>query len=48
MTTLFEDKPGVANMVKIGILLFISLSLVSLYYQIKVNRALDKKLNGTA
>jgi hypothetical protein len=47
MHSLFEDRPGVANMVKIGILLFLTLSMVSLYYQIKVNRALDKKLNGT-
>lgn len=43
MQTLFEGKPAVLTIVKIGIVAFIALSLVNLYYSIKVNRALLKK-----
>jgi hypothetical protein len=46
MHTLFADKPALANAVKVGILLFIGLSLVNLYYSIKINKALNERLNG--
>jgi hypothetical protein len=43
MHTLFEGKPWQLTAVKIGIVAFIGLSLVNLYYSIKVNKAmLDK------
>lgn len=43
MQTLFNDKPVMLTLVKIGIVAFIGLSLVNLYYSIKVNRALLEK-----
>jgi hypothetical protein len=43
MQTLFEDKPVMLTIVKVGIIAFIGLSLVNLYYSIKVNRALLNK-----
>jgi hypothetical protein len=46
MHSLFNDKPGLAGFVKVGIILFIGLSLVNLYYSIKVNRKMNEKLNG--
>jgi hypothetical protein len=45
MHTLFEGKPAMLNIVKIGIVAFIGLSLVNLYYSIKLNRAMLRK-NG--
>lgn len=46
MHTLFADKPALATLVKAGILLFIGLSLVNLYYSIRINKALNERLNG--
>lgn len=43
MHTLFEDKPVMLTLVKVGIIAFIGLSLVNLYYSIKVNRQLLNK-----
>jgi hypothetical protein len=44
MHTLYEGKPLQLTLIKLGIALFIGLSLVNLYYSIKVNKAaLDKK-----
>ena len=46
MHTLFADKPALATAVKVGILLFIGLSMVNLYYSIKINKSLNERLNG--
>jgi hypothetical protein len=46
MHTLFEGKPVLLTIVKVGIVAFIGLSLVNLYYSIKVNRALLDKTQG--
>ena len=43
MLTLFERKPIMLTLVKIGIAAYIVLSLVNLYYSIKVNKALTDK-----
>ena len=44
MHRLFEDKPIVSNLIKLGFIAFIGFSLVNLYYSIKVNRdLLDKR-----
>ena len=48
MMTMFEGKPGLANVIRFGFVVFIGLSLVNLYYSIKINRAMDKKMSGTA
>jgi hypothetical protein len=45
MHTLFEGKPGMLTLVKIGIVAFIGLSIINLVYSIKVNRALLDKEN---
>lgn len=47
MHTLFNDKPIMSTLVKVGILAFIGLSLVNLYYSIKVNRVLLSKTDKT-
>jgi hypothetical protein len=43
MHTLFEDKPVMLTIVKVGIVAFIALSIANLYYSIKVNKALADK-----
>lgn len=43
MHTFFEDKPLMQTVVKISIVAFIGLSILNLYYSIKVNRALLQK-----
>lgn len=47
MQTLFNDHPKLSTLVKVGILAFIGLSLINLYYSIKVNRALLDKSKET-
>jgi hypothetical protein len=46
MQTLFEDRPVMLTLVKIGIVAFIGLSLVNLYLSIKVNQKLLAKQEG--
>jgi hypothetical protein len=46
MQTLFKDTPGMANLIKGAIIVFFVLSIVNLCYSIKINRAIDKNLNG--
>jgi hypothetical protein len=48
MHTLFKDNPGVVFLVKVGIIAFISLSIVNLCYQIKIARKLDAQTGGKA
>jgi len=43
MNTLFADKPKLTMFVKVAFVAFIALSIVNLYYSIKVNRELLKK-----
>lgn len=43
MHSLFEGKPAELAAIKVMIIAFFALSLVNLYYSIKVNRALLKK-----
>ncbi len=43
MHSLFNDKPGLANFVKIGIIAFVVLSVINLYYSIQVNKKLLDK-----
>jgi len=48
MHTLFEGKPAILTIVKIGIVAFIGLSIVNLYFSIKLNRAMLKKNDEAA
>lgn len=43
MHKLFEGHPKLMTAVKVGIVVFISLSLVNLYYSIQINRKLLAK-----
>jgi len=43
MPTTFADKPGLSTFVNVAILIFIGLSVVNLYYSIKVNKAILNK-----
>jgi hypothetical protein len=43
MHTLFEGKPGMLTVVKIGLVTFIGLSIINLYFSIQVNKALLSK-----
>lgn len=45
MQTLFEGKPVMLTVVKIGIVVFLSLSIVNLYYSIKnlMNKAKENR-----
>jgi hypothetical protein len=48
MVDLFKDRPGIANLIKIGIIAFIGLSIINLCYSIKVNRALLNETEKTS
>jgi hypothetical protein len=48
MHTLFEGKPAMQTLVKVGIVAFITLSLINLYYSIKVNKALCNEKKESA
>jgi hypothetical protein len=43
MHTLFEDKPAMLTFIKFGIVAFVVLSVVNLYYSIQVNKTLLNK-----
>jgi hypothetical protein len=43
MHTLFEGKPWQLTLVKVGIVAFLALSIVNLYYNIKINKAIADK-----
>ena len=45
MHTLFEGKPWQLTMVKIAIVAFLGLSIVNLYYNIKINKVIADKQN---
>jgi hypothetical protein len=45
---MFDDSPVLSGVIKAGIVLFLVLSVTNLYYSIKVNRAMDKKMNSNA
>jgi hypothetical protein len=40
----FKDDSAFGGVIKVAFVLFIGLSFVNLYYSIRVNRALNKKL----
>jgi hypothetical protein len=43
MHTLFEGKPGMLTFIKIGIVAFITLSVINLCLTIKINKAIIDK-----
>jgi hypothetical protein len=43
MYTLFEGNPKMLILVKVGLVAFITLSIINLYFSIKVNKALADK-----
>jgi hypothetical protein len=44
MDGFFKDKPVLVPLVRLAIIAFIGLSLINLYYSVKVNRALAEGL----
>lgn len=42
----FKEDSAFGGVVKVAFVLFIALSFVNLYYSIRVNKAMNKKLNG--
>jgi hypothetical protein len=47
MQTLFEGKPWQVAIVKVGIVVFLGFSIYNLYLNIKVNKQILDKQNGT-
>jgi hypothetical protein len=43
MPTTFADRPGLSTFVNVAILVFIGLSVINLYYSIKVNKSILNK-----
>ncbi len=48
MHTLFKENPGLSGFVKFGIICFIGLSIINLYFSIQVNKKMNGKLSETA